>query len=90
MNVEQLFTNFPQLGGGGRAAVDPRTAFALGVYRSAQQEAVANFVARGFQPAGKGGRSVKLSTDIGAVCAFTDDAHISPPAGNQLQGVHQN
>jgi hypothetical protein len=50
VDVDQAFAQLAQLGGGGRAAVDPRAALALAVDAAAQQQRVAGVETGFFEP----------------------------------------
>ena len=81
------------MGGSGGAAVDPRTAFALCVNRSLEQQlAIGGDVGEAFvgQPIQDFSGGVELCTNFGASCAFAYHAGFSTGAQHQLKGVYQN
>ena len=90
MDVQQVFADQAQLLGGGRAAVDPGAAFALGVHGAAQQEDVIGVKAVGFEQVLQRRVAVELGADLGALGAFADNAGVGPGSCNQLQGIDQD
>ena len=94
VDVDQVVSRFTQLRNRGRAAIDPRPAFALRVDRAAQEQAVL-FVGAGckpgfFKPGRQAGRHIELGTDLGACRTFAHHARIAPTAQCELQRVDQD
>ena len=91
VDVDQLFAGLAQLAHGGRAAVDPGAALALGIDASAQQQRVSALVEAGFvKPSGQRRRCIELGRDLGAGTAFAHQRGITAPAQRQLQRVDQD
>ena len=94
MDVEQLFAEFPQLGGGGGAAVDPGAALALAVDRAAQQQREAGIEAEVkaglFQPGAQSGAFIEFRADIGAGRTLANQAGVGARPGDQLQRIDQD
>ncbi len=90
MDVDQLFGQFAQLGGGRRAAVDPGPALALGVDAAAQEQAVLVFESGLLQPGRQRGRDVEFGADVGPRRAFAHHTGVGAGAQGQLQGVDED
>ncbi len=91
VDVDQLLAGLAQLAHGGRAAVDPGAALALGIDAAAQQQRVACAVEAGLvQPAGQRRRRVELGRDLGARAAFAHQRGVAAAAQGQLQRVDQD
>ncbi|EWS54707.1 hypothetical protein X551_02468 [Methylibium sp. T29] len=95
VDVDQVLARLAQLADGGRAAVDPRTALALGVERAAQQQGVVATVlfigeAGIGQPGPQRGRRVELGADLGARRALAHHAGVAAVAERELQRIDQD
>ena len=90
VDVQQQRAQMAQLGGGGRAAVDPGTAAPLGVDHPAQQQGVFGGKASSLQPELGLGGGIKFGADVRLGGAFAHYAGISACAQYQLQRVDQN
>ena len=92
VNIYQHSAQRAQLGGGNGRAVDPATAFALGVDGAAQQKFVmrigvnAHFVEQG----SGGGAGIECGADVGLGRAFAHDLRFGARAHDQLQRLQQN
>jgi hypothetical protein len=89
VDVEQAVAELPQLGGRGRAAVDPAAAAALQVDRAAQQQRVAGFEPAFVEPGCEGRVSVELGADVEPLGAFAHRARVGTVAERQLKRIDQ-
>ena len=90
VDVDQMFCGFAQLRHGGRAAVDPGSALALGIHTAAQQQRVVDIKSGFIQPGPDCGRRVELGADFGPRCAFAYQRCVSAMAQSQLQRVDED
>jgi hypothetical protein len=92
VDVDQALAQLAQLADGGRAAVDPGAALALGVDTAAQQQrSFAVIVEAGLgQPGGQRPWAVELGGDLGARRALAHHAGVGAVAERELQRVDQD
>ena len=91
MDVEQAVGQLAQLRHGGRAAIDPGAALALGVDHAAQQQGITFKLETGLiKPGFKMRGAIELGRDVSAQRTFANHTGVAAAAQRQLQRIDQN